>query len=752
MKTRLHQWAKLTVFLLAIISGTATAGERVWKELPRLPYVGSVNNIARSADGTLYITTGDHVYRSTDHDQTWTPIGEDVFWGTISDVATDPVDPNIIVVGTSTQIFWTTNGGMTWSSQRFEVNPHTGLGGGAGSIKVHPFFKTIFADSYVMRLNGAWQRVIPNQWVFGFVFPSDHSVLGVSNGNPTSDIVRSVNGGVSWTTVGSVPGSGPLYLGKDNRVYGMFTRYETSTSGTIREYPAMYSDDLGATWTNIDIGFEGLPVKDVQLTLLGVDTTNNRIYTTVENPGYNYSKGIYYSDDNMKTWTLLDPDFENVEPVEMVLSDDGRIFVTTMNDGVLEYNPFRGQPVGARNAGLFSYAANTLTITAANDMIVHSYNGLQISRDGGQSWRYHRIGNINSISSILDLPSGDIFAGTIGYAGPQYDHTYPAVYRSSDAGESWTPLGEELVSTNANWTQVTDLFVDKNNRLYASTLTSGDTSMPYGLYTSTDNGAHWQEIGEMLPTTLVTPSGIIYTIGMTPTFSFAFLRSSNLGVTWDTLTPPTEISFNSNPVLIPGVKGELYFSAQNTAQFVSFDNGNTWSVETYQQFRVYFDSEGNAYRVFEGKNVYLVAPNSASLIDITDGLPTNSITSNVSIINIAFDVNNVPFASLSDGRIFKLTSAIITDVENSATDSKTSSAYPNPFSDVVNIKYSLPVDAPVTLTITDIPGRVIHSLQLPRQQAGTQTLSFESSTLAPGLYIYTILAGNSVQTGTIIRR
>jgi photosystem II stability/assembly factor-like uncharacterized protein len=752
MNMRLHQWVTLTALLLGAISTAAAAGDKVWEPLPRLPYIGSVNSIARASDGVLYITTAEHVYRATDQDQTWTPIGEDVFWGTISDVAVDPEDPNIIVVGTDTKIFWTRNGGTTWSSQRFEVNPHTGLGGGAGNIRIHPSSKTIFADSYRVSLNGAWQRVIPDRWVFSFVFPSDKSVIGVANGSPMSDIVRSVNGGQSWTTVGAVPGSGSLYLGKNNRVYGMFTHYQTSTTGTIVDYPAMYSDDLGATWTEIEVGYEGLPVQDGRLTVLGVDTTNNRIYTTVQHAGSTYSKGVYYSDDNMTTWTLLDPDFRDVEPVEMLLTDDGRIFVTTMSDGVLEYNPFRSQPVGARNVGLFSYTANTIAITKTNDMIAYSYGGMQISRDGGQSWRRSRPGALNSVYSLLDLPSGDIFAGTIGFAGPQYDHVSPALYRSANGGESWTPLGEELMSTNANWTQITDLFVDNNNRLYAAILTSGDTALPFALYTSADNGAHWQTIGEMLPTTVVAPSGIIYTIGMTPTFSFAFLRSSDMGVTWDTLTPPVDISFNSNPILTPGSRGELYFSAQNTAEFVSFDNGTTWSVESYQQFRVYFDSEGTAYRVLDGKTVYLVTPNSAQLIDITNGLPTNDITSNVSIMNIDFDANDVPFASLSDGRIFKLASANTTEVGNSASGDKTSTAYPNPFSDIVNISYSLAAGTPVTITITDVPGRVLQTLRLPLQQAGEHTVSLRGDTFAPGLYIYTILAGNSVQTGTIIRR
>lgn len=747
MKTRLHRWTTLTALLLVALTVTATAGNKVWEPLPRLPYIGSINNIALAADGTLYATTGDHVYRShADHyDQTWTPIGEDVFWGTISDVTTDPEDPNVIVVSTDTRVFWTRNGGVSWNSQRFEVNPHTGLGGGAGTVQIHPLFKTIFADSYLLRMDGAWQRIIPNKWVFSFIFPHDNSAIGISNGSPMADVVRSVNGGQSWTTVGSVPGMGLLYLGKEDRIYGIFERYETTTSGTIRTHTAMSSNDLGATWTEIQPKFEGLPAKDVRITILAVDSTNDRIYATVEDPGYNRSKGIYYSDDMMQTWTLLDPSLKNIEPVEIVLAYEGRIFIATMRNGVLEYKPSHSGQVQERNNGIFSYRANTLMITHTDDILVHSYGGIQISNNGGYSW--HQSGtDIISPSSMIDLPSGDIFVGSIGYASSQSPRNYSALYHSTNNGDTWTPLGEELVSTNGNWTQVTNLFADNNNRLYATTQNSGDTALPYGLYTSTDNGAHWQAIGEALPTTMVTPSGVIFTVGMTKTFSFDFLRSSDLGVTWDTLTPPFPISFNSNPVLMTGPDNALYFFAQNTAVAVSFDNGITWTTDSYQQFRTYFDHEGNAYRIYE-QSIYYIDRISTKPVEISAGLPD---LATVSLINMDFDTDNVPFLSLSDGRIFKLVEAASTGVEE--TTPATSRAYPNPFTDAVTIEYSLPTSAPVTLTVTDIPGRIVSTLQTPQQQAGTHTVSLEGSTLAPGLYIYKIVAGSFVQTGTIIRR
>src|SRR5690606_38462026 len=98
------------------------------------------------------------------------------------------------VVSSDTRVFWTTNGGASWNSQRFQVNPHTGLGGGASSVSVHPSSQFIFASNYLLRMDGAWQRLLPDQYVGGIVFPSDGSVLGVTGTSSEAEVLRSVNG------------------------------------------------------------------------------------------------------------------------------------------------------------------------------------------------------------------------------------------------------------------------------------------------------------------------------------------------------------------------------------------------------------------------------------------------------------------------------------------------------------------------------------------------------------------------------
>ncbi len=61
-------------------------------------------------------------------------------------------------------------------------------------------------------------------------------------------------------------------------------------------------------------------------------------------------------------------------------------------------------------------------------------------------------------------------------------------------------------------------------------------------------------------------------------------------------------------------------------------------------------------------------------------------------------------------------------------------AYPNPFNPRTNIRYSLPVDAEITISIYDIQGRLITYLEDGIKQAGYYELVWDGSWYASGLY------------------
>lgn len=76
--------------------------------------------------------------------------------------------------------------------------------------------------------------------------------------------------------------------------------------------------------------------------------------------------------------------------------------------------------------------------------------------------------------------------------------------------------------------------------------------------------------------------------------------------------------------------------------------------------------------------------------------------------------------------------------------------YPNPFSGKTNIRYSIPDDTYVVLTIYDSFGKEIKRLVDHQQVAGRYEYTFEAGSLASGIYLCKLKTGNSVTTQKLI--
>jgi hypothetical protein len=68
--------------------------------------------------------------------------------------------------------------------------------------------------------------------------------------------------------------------------------------------------------------------------------------------------------------------------------------------------------------------------------------------------------------------------------------------------------------------------------------------------------------------------------------------------------------------------------------------------------------------------------------------------------------------------------------------------YPNPFNPTTMISYALPRSGFVKLTVYDVIGREVKTLVNEYKTAGTYNVAFDGSSLASGLYIYKITAGD----------
>ena len=81
--------------------------------------------------------------------------------------------------------------------------------------------------------------------------------------------------------------------------------------------------------------------------------------------------------------------------------------------------------------------------------------------------------------------------------------------------------------------------------------------------------------------------------------------------------------------------------------------------------------------------------------------------------------------------------------------------YPNPFNPVTTLRYDLPEDALVNITIYDIMGRSIRSLVNSNQSAGYRSIQWNATNnhgepVSAGVYLYTIQAGDYSQTKKMV--
>ena len=81
--------------------------------------------------------------------------------------------------------------------------------------------------------------------------------------------------------------------------------------------------------------------------------------------------------------------------------------------------------------------------------------------------------------------------------------------------------------------------------------------------------------------------------------------------------------------------------------------------------------------------------------------------------------------------------------------------FPNPFNPITTIRYALPKDSFVKITIYDVLGNVIKDLLQKHQSPGFKTISWDATddkgkNMPAGIYIYGIEAGGFLQTSKMI--
>ena len=94
-------------------------------------------------------------------------------------------------------------------------------------------------------------------------------------------------------------------------------------------------------------------------------------------------------------------------------------------------------------------------------------------------------------------------------------------------------------------------------------------------------------------------------------------------------------------------------------------------------------------------------------------------------------------------------------IKNIPTEFKLHQNYPNPFNPSTTIRYDLPSDGFVNISILDSKGRLVKTLLNKKQSAGYKSINWNSldkngDAVAAGLYFYSIKTNESLQSMKMI--
>ena len=163
-----------------------------------------------------------------------------------------------------------------------------------------------------------------------------------------------------------------------------------------------------------------------------------------------------------------------------------------------------------------------------------------------------------------------------------------------------------------------------------------------------------------------------------------------------------------------------------------------------------------------------------NLTNLTDlFLSSNQLTGEIpeSICDLNIDWSNSDYFWISNNQLCPPYPSCIEDYvgDQNPTNCETASiidenlpitynlnnAYPNPFNPVTTLRYDLPEDAHVNITIYDMMGRIVNNLGSSQQSAGYKSVRWNATNdkgapVSAGLYLYRIEAGQYRQTKKMV--
>jgi len=372
--------------------------------------------------------------------------------------------------------------------------------------------------------------------------------------------------------------------------------------------------------------------------------------------------------------------------------------------------------------GLFSaMSSEGQTVVAAKTGSVY------LSNDNGATF--------TSIST--GIPASAQISDIIITGSKIYLATSVGLYYSSNSGSSWITINGNL--PNSNITTITKKGFD----IYAGINLSDST----GIYKSSDNGTTWTLKNAGIPC-CASPPHNIYNLRTIDNIIYANIYASTTYLSND---DGDSWSYAGNGIDIYGMGIDIVGNASHLFQISSMigeiyhspNVGNSWTNINNGIGGTHFNAiafDGiNLCTSTSNNNVFLSTNQGTSWLNINNNLPSASVTK----LSIS---GNYLIVTLNNQGIWRFDLSILSGINKQNINNYTT-IYPNPTSDILNIK-STNLKANSNIEITNAYGQVVLS-----EKGTTGNAKVNMQHLPSGIYFAKITNANGVvEINKVVKR
>ncbi len=729
------------------------------------------------------------VFKSTDGGGTWNPISDDLPVLTIGAIAVDPVDPDVLYVGTGEAnansysfigmgVFKSTDGGDTWGYigleetryiARIVIDPENtdriwvaGTGALFGTNPERGIYRSLDAgDSWDLVLSvsdstaGTDVAIDPTRpdTVYAAMWERVRGLTYRQSAGPTSGIYRSTDGGDSWVelTAGLPSGSGVGRIGlsvcasSPNVVYAIYADHPGYFAGVYK------TTNGGDSWTRTNDG-----ALDALFSSFG--WYFGQIRVDPSNPDRVFALGVpfYRSENGGTSWSEVGPSnhvdhhalaFDPSDPSRIFEGNDGGIYRST-NSGT-SWTKLYHQPTNQFYAIEIDYQNPS-----------RLYGGTQDN------------GTLRTVTGDVDdweeIFGGDGFTCIVDPTDPNTifaEYQWGNLYKSTDFANHWDwALDGVSESDRRNWSTPVVLDPSDPQTMYFGT---------YRMYRSTNGADSWSAIsGDLTNGDQGANFGTITTIAVAPSdpdVIYVGTDDSNVWVTqngggnWTNVSGSLPDRWVTRVAVDPTDDsiGCVTFSGLRWDEAIGYvyrttDSGGSWAdvtgdlpgapvnalvIDPDQTSRLFVGTDvGCFYTEDLGGTWRMLGTNlpAVPVYDLKLHQPTRTLVAGTH----GRSMHSIDLGTLTD--------AVAGDLPGPRIAAGLSN-HPNPFNPNTTIAFNLTRASNVSLDVFDLGGRRVRSLLSGSRRAGSHRVEWDGRNdggrpVASGMYIARLETDGGVAT------